>query len=170
MLTSTNFNKLISYGSYALVTVTQNCKTITKPGTSGLLLNPHSSGGWDGAGEGKGSKFQARPSISTRAGVGMGMVACTCHSSYSRKHKIELRSRPAWQKARPYFQNDQRKKGWRCGLSLASSKHWVQIPILPKKKNSHNKKITRKCSSLLSKHFRNFETNIQSSQWLKKRK
>jgi hypothetical protein len=39
------------------------------------------------------------PSTSTEKKV--GVVACTCHPSYSRKHKIgESQSRPAWTKSK----------------------------------------------------------------------
>jgi hypothetical protein len=43
----------------------------------------------------------------------LGVVALNCHPWCSRKHTIyrKIMSKPAWQKAIPYLQNNQRKKG-----------------------------------------------------------
>jgi hypothetical protein len=45
----------------------------------------------------------------------LGVVVCAFHLSYRGKHKIGgLCPGPPGQKARPYLQNSQSKKGWRC--------------------------------------------------------
>jgi hypothetical protein len=50
------------------------------------------------------------------------VVVCACHPNHSRKPKIEgSRSNLAWEKARPYLQNSQRKA--RAGVMAQAVEH-----------------------------------------------
>jgi hypothetical protein len=59
----------------------------------------------------------------------LGVVACVCHPSYSRKLKIGRSwSRLAWAESKTHPQGNQSKKGWRSGYSGRMSALQVQSP------------------------------------------
>jgi hypothetical protein len=59
----------------------------------------------------------------------LDVVVCACHPSYGEKPKVGgSRSKPVRAKSKTLSQNNQSKKGWRCGSSARVPAEQMQSP------------------------------------------